>query len=307
MNLSSRDKLIITVAAITIFTGATAAFVKIGTREMSAELFTLIRFGIAGIVLIPLFLKSKFKFNRKFFELMAVSSLASLNVLLFAKGIILTSANVGSTVYVLTPLVVAIMSFFILKENVNVKKSAGIAFGLVGALIIILLPLLQKNSPFSGNLEGNILIGIAVFSFSLYTVLSKKLHLHFSPLQINMVFIITTFLIMILLNIPQMTTIASTIQGLSFESIVSVVFVGIISTALHYVLYQYIVKHGSPLIASTILYLQPISTVIWSYFLLGERLTIGLVIGGILAVAGTYLVVSGTKTRKAGIDTESAV
>jgi len=65
--------------------------------------------------------------------------------------------------------------------------------------------------------------------------------------------------------------------------------VGILGTAVWYLLYQYIIKHSSPLTASTILYLQPAATFIWAFLLLGEQVTRGFLIGTALAFLGIYL------------------
>jgi len=51
-------------------------------------------------------------------------------------------------------------------------------------------------------------------------------------------------------------------------------------------------KFGTPLIASMTLYLQPITTVIWAFFILGEVVNTQFIIGGALALAGAWLVSS---------------
>ena len=73
-------------------------------------------------------------------------------------------------------------------------------------------------------------------------------------------------------------------------SIFSTFYVGIFGGAVYYLLYQYAIKHGTPLIASMTMYLQPTATFLWAFFLLSERLTIGIVIGGLLAIGGAWMV-----------------
>jgi len=47
-----------------------------------------------------------------------------------------------------------------------------------------------------------------------------------------------------------------------------------------------------------IFYLQPIFTFIWSTFLLGEKLTASIVVGGIIALVGASLVMKQEKKPK---------
>ncbi|MFA7278405.1 MAG: EamA family transporter, partial [Candidatus Gracilibacteria bacterium] len=65
----------------------------------------------------------------------------------------------------------------------------------------------------------------------------------------------------------------------------------------YYLLLQYALKTSSPLATSTTLYLQPLFAIIWASILLGEHLTSGLVIGGILAFIGIGLVMSKKTAR----------
>ncbi|HCC07788.1 MAG TPA: hypothetical protein DEP72_06500 [Clostridiales bacterium] len=57
-------------------------------------------------------------------------------------------------------------------------------------------------------------------------------------------------------------------------------------------------KNASPVYASMIFYLQPIFTFIWSTFLLGEKLTASIVVGGIIALVGASLVMKQEKKPK---------
>ncbi len=297
-NDSDKKIAILAILLVAIIGGGTGVLTKITLKEISPPLFTFLRFLISSLVLFPLLLRGRVRLGRDLGKLILVSFLATGNVLLFAYGIRLTTATISSLLYVLAPIVVAILSYFMLKEKMNVRKSIGVIVGFVGAGLIILLPVIQKSSPFSGNLAGNLLICLAVLSFSLYSVLSKKFQKEFSPIQLTTVFSITTAFLMLILLIGGLGSIGKQIGNLTTIGIFGILYVGILSTAVFYVLYQYAVKHGSPVLASTTLYLQPISTTIWASIVLGERLTPGLIIGGLIVIAGTYLILnSGHKAQ----------
>ena len=60
-------------------------------------------------------------------------------------------------------------------------------------------------------------------------------------------------------------------------------------TSLFYLIYQYALRMSSEIAASLFTYLQPISTILLAVLLLGEKITIPFIIGGVLAVIGARL------------------
>lgn len=287
------DKTIAATAIIlaVLIGGAQAPFIKIALKQTSPEVFTFLRFFISSIILLPLFLKSRIKLDKDLPKLILVTLFSTANILLFAYGIRLTTASIGQSIYIFVPIIVTALSYFLLKERINSKKLFGILIGFVGAIVIILLPILEKNTPFSGNLLGNLLTFVGALFFSLYSVLSKKLHVKFSPMQVTMTFSLTTTFVMLILIFPQIPNLGNEIKNFSSETFFAIFYVGVLGTAISYILHQYAIKHGSPTIASTILYLQPATTILAAAILLGERLTLGFVFGAILAVIGTSLII----------------
>lgn len=288
--LSNKSLALIAIALSVVLGGLIAPLAKIALTETTPEFYTLLRFLIATVFLLPIFLRNRIKINKDLFGLMLVSLLATANVILFAYGVRLTTANISQALYVLTPVAVFILSFFLLKERVSLGKVLGIAIGLAGAGFVIILPVIERSA-FSGNLTGNIFIITAILSFSLYTVLSQRFQKKYSPIQLTMAFSITTSLAMLILTLPDLPRLIGQIPTYSPMTIIAISYVGFFGTAITYLLYQYTIKYGSATISSTILYLQPLSTIVAAYFLLGERLTPGFIIGGILTIIGTLLVV----------------
>lgn len=173
----------------------------------------------------------------------------------------------------------------------------------MGTVIVIVLPVIQHGNPFSGNLLGNMFVMIGVLSTALYTALSKKLHIKFSPIQVTMIFFLTTLFTMLALSFPQIMQEPNKIFLIEPRSLIGVIYVGAFSTPLLYLMYQYAIKHGSPLIASTNFFLTPFSTLVWANVLIGEALTPFLGIGGILVLLGTYFIVKSSKKGEIDIET----
>lgn len=269
--------------------GGIPTLTKISLEEMPPFSFTFLRFFVAAACILPFFLKDKPKMQKDFYKVIFFSLFLSCNVILFPLGVRLTTATIGQTLYIFTPILVAVLAFFFLSEIFNFKKVIGIVVGFFGALIIFLLPEITGGAPFTGNMIGNLIIFLAVLATAFYTVFSKKFQKRYTPLQLTAIFIFTTCFILIFLAASDVVRYPFWWQHTSITPILSVLYVGLIGTAAYYLLTQYAVKHGSPIIASMILYLQPITSFFWAYFLLGEQLTAGLIIGSILAFTGVFL------------------
>lgn len=273
-----------------IIGGGVPVLSKIGLKEFPPLTFILLRFISSTLILFPLFLREKQPINRKIIPVVLVSLFAVGNVVLFSFGIRLTSATISQMLYASVPLFAAVLSFFLLKQKLGINKIVGIFFGFIGVMIIILLPLLNQATALGGSLLGNLIVFSAVLSFSLYTVLSKKVQGSYSSTFMVFVFAFLTICMQAITAFFELQQNSQWWTNVTPAGIFSLLYVGIFGTAIYYILYQYMIKKGSPVIASMILYLQPIATYIWAFILLRERLTPGFAIGALLSFTGAWLV-----------------
>jgi len=297
IKLSDKQLAILATFVAIILGGGVTPLTKIALKDIPVFGYTFLRFFFAAIVVLPFFFKNKPKLHKNSYKVILFSLFLSFNVILFPLGVHLTTATIAQTLYVFVPIITAIASYFLLSEVFSLKKIIGVLVGLCGALIIILLPEITKGSPFSGNLEGNLIIFLGVIAVAFYTILSKKFQKLYTPFQINAIFIFTTCLLSIFFAGGELFFSPPWWQQFSVSSLWATAYVGILGTAVWYLLYQYIIKHSSPLIASMILYLQPAATFIWAFLLLGEHLTTGFLIGATLAFIGVYLTLQSSQNK----------
>lgn len=291
----SKHSLILLIIITAIIGGGVPAFSKIALQAFPTFIFIFLRFLLAGLALVPIFWQKKALVKKgQLKNAILVSLLATANVTFFALGVRKTTATIAQMLYAAVPIMASVFSYLFLKEKIKVKKLAGIMLGFVGVLTIILLPVIGKTSAFNGTLAGNLLIFIGVASYSLYTVMSKKLQKIYSPLALTMIFIITTIVIQSLLLPIELKSNPDFWKNISINNLMGLVYVGILGTGFYYLIYQYAIKKATPVIASMAFYLQPIASFLWAFVLLGERLTPGFIIGGILALTGAGIV---TKKR----------
>lgn len=187
----------------------------------------------------------------------------SVNMLLFYKGISLTSAVNGSIMMTLTPILVLIWSALILKEKVTYRKVLGIFLGLAGALLIVV-----KSGASSGNAFGDFLVFVNGTSFSLYFVLAKPLLAKYKPLTVlTWTF---TFGLVFAMPVGIGQALAVDFAHLPMKVWYSMAYAIIGVTIIVYFLNNWTLTHVAPSVAGSFIYLQPVFATITAILFFGE-------------------------------------
>mgnify|MGYP001576600414 CR=1 FL=1 len=265
--------------------------IKIGLTSFTPVLFIFLRFALAIATLLPFLDRNIFITLRKTpRKVYLVSLLAVANVVLFAFGIRLTSVIVSSILYTLTPIIIGLLSHFFLKHRFKRNEIAGVLIGFIGALFIVLVPLFENHAQAQSSFLGNLILISAISCFALYTVLLAPLQKGKSKKEINLAFFSITFVLLLFGVITAwLTKQPLIIAGPSTQSILGLLFSGILSTSFFYLLYQRLIEKGGPLYASLSFYLNPIAASIFGAIILHERLTPQLIIGGGITFLGVWL------------------
>lgn len=287
--MSDKTKAILAIIFGSFLGGAVSAVTKIGLVNIPPFTFSLIRFCIASLCLLPLLIKSGVKINKEVIPLVLVSLLPVLNVVFFVLGVKTTTASIAQMLYGGTPILAGIFSFIILKNKLTIKRWIFLIFGLFGVAFVVLLPLIEKNKLYAGDLKGNVLIAIGVLFWSIYFVLSKQYQKKYSPIVITSIFVFVAIFVFSLLSIFEIQSYSGWINNIKLSGIYAILYVAIFGTVAGYLLNQYAIKFSNPVIASLSFYLQPIFAYLSAFILLGEKLTSGLIIGTIIVLISVAL------------------
>ena len=142
--------------------------------------FLMIRFWIAGIITIPasIYFLRKIKLNKqRFLKIITASSIGHILALIFIfMGLQKTAAVDGSIITSLSPLLVTILAFFILKEHITKKEIKGTLIALIGTLIIIFEPLSNQTNFGAARISmiGNVLFFLGILIDGFYSIYVKK-------------------------------------------------------------------------------------------------------------------------------------
>lgn len=287
--MTNKTKAVIAIITGSVLGGAVSSVIKLTIKDIPPFAFSFIRFLIASICLLPFFLKSKTRFDNHFKQLVLLSVLPTLNIALFVIGVKTTTASIAQMLYAGVPILVGVLGYFLFGYRLSLRKWFFISIGIFGVFFVIFLPYFQKNLPFTGDVKGNLLIILGVFSWSIYAVYSKQFQKKYSPLIITSFFFFVAAVVFFLLTLFEFSPENIWWNNLKLSSVFSILYISIFATVAVYILNQYAFKYADAVLGSLSLYLVPIFAYFSAYFLLGEKLTPGLIIGTILVFASVAL------------------
>lgn len=264
-------------------------FVKLGIREFPPITFTTLRFIIATLVFLPFFIQRREKLSLKDnINLSKNSIFFSINVALYAIGLQYTTVIMSQIFYTLVPIIVGVLSYFILKEKFTKNKIIGSFLAFAG-IIFLLAESIQKQQLLTfGTPLGNLIIFLAVISWSFYIVLSKRLTSIYSPVTTSFYSFILTMIILGFIMPIELSVSSFDINSVTSSGIFSLLGVGIISSAVSFSLIQFGIKRTTAFSASIFQYLAPLFALTTAIPILGEKPTLPLIIGGLLIIFGVF-------------------
>ena len=251
--------------------------------------FILLRVSGAALVFwgISLFFPSEKVERRDWFRFIICAFFGmALNMLAFFKGLSLSTPINSSVIITISPVLLLVLSAFILRERITWVKSLGIFLGLGGALVLILFGL--KAQPNAPNIPlGNLLFIINATSYSVYLILVKPLVPKYSSITLMKFLFLFAFLINLPIGISEFSEVNWT--NLPFEAIWKLAFVVICTTVMTYLLNIYALKQLSPSTIGAFIYLQPVIAVLFAVIVGADSLTALRIGAAALIFLGVYL------------------
>ncbi len=204
------------------------------------------------------------------------------NMLLFFKGLAITTPINGAVLMMNTPLFVVVFAAILLKEKITIQKVLGILVAATGAIM------LMGGSKFtfdSSKVWGDIMITVNAIIYAFYLVYAKSLMHKYHPLTVTL----WSFFFGFFLVLPFAAGEFIEIQWHTFTPMVwgSIAFVTFGCTFLTYVLNAYALKNASSSLVGSYIYLQPVLAVTIALLLGKDQLTsekllhIAIIFGGI--------------------------
>lgn len=305
-NLSIKQKAYIGLIITSIVWGTTWVAMKLGLKQLPALELAAIRQFIAGSLFLGFFIG---------FKKFAIPSLAEFKKIFLLGFITFALANavstwslkyissgLGALIGTLYPLCVANIEYAFF-GNKDIKKLTifGILLGFGGIAFVFYDSAFHE--PHGNNfLFGILLAFIAMFAWSLSTILVAKKYLKINPyygmgwqmmLSSMVVFVCSLFSKQ---NIP--------LQDISLQSWGVIFYLIVMGSVVAVVAFVYTMKHLNPAVASLYAYINPIIAMLIGSFVLNEKVTLKIIIGSIITLIGVYIVNKSMK-QKAVLDSET--
>lgn len=294
--MSSQTKGLLAFIGATLAGSGIPVFSKLVLREIGPAEMMTIRFLIAWLVFLPFVWHSLPKKIGDWLKISLVVLPAAINMVLFANGVQFTTATMAQLIYSLSPIVAAVIVFFIGQEKLGLKKISGIIVGLIGMTILIVAPLgNQQLSGLIGTTKGNGLLLIGMVCWTIYTIASKALNHKFQPQVITSILLLNGFIINFLFGGFRIFNLEALPQ-ISPITWLWILYLSLICSVVFFLLYQLAIKYTTAVTVLMMAYLQPVLTFIWAAILLGETLNPLLIIAGGLTLAGAYLTTTAKRT-----------
>ncbi|RMG32845.1 MAG: hypothetical protein D6732_12875 [Methanobacteriota archaeon] len=270
----------------------------LGTNGLNPLEITFFRFTVASICFVPILFHIHFVGREPFPKKDTWKSLfglsitgVALNNVIFYLGLEQTDASVASLLVGLNPLVTMLFAVWMVGERLTIRKLISVIIGLFGVFLIV------GNDLTPGRFGGNLLIILAASiwaaSFSFTKIASRS---GLSSISITgWSIILGTFILL-----PFQIAGGNFSFEYSSETIYWLGFMGVVSSVFAYIVHYKAIEIFGPSRVAPSTNIIPLSGALASFFILHEKLSPLVLIGGALIVIGVIT----AQLEKTGIKQE---
>ena len=252
--------------------------------------------GIIGGLCILFFLRLK---NRKeqekiqrltLLELAVSGALIGINWILLFEAYNHTTVAVATLCYYMQPTIVMLLSPLIFQEQLTARKAACAAAAIIG---MVLVSGVMDNSAQGGSLRGVLLgLGAAVFYSAVVIMNNKITGIGAYPKTTVQLFAAGAVMIPYLLFTGGFST-----ESFTPAAVVLLLVVGVVHTGVAYVLYFRSMDGLRVQTVAILSYIDPVSALLFSAFLLQEPLSVMSVIGAVLIIGSAVFSETGPQSQ----------
>lgn len=275
-----------------LFWSTLYVFLKLIDEQLDPLILAWARFFVATIVLLPLMIyRKELKLPEKtdMPRLLLIGLIGSaIPTSLLVIGVRYASVATTSIIINANVLLVALLAPLLIKEKTNSKKIIGVMVGMLGVIIVIV----NGQNPFTNTdtqyLIGSLLVFVAAISVALFAVYVKKEVKKYDGTFVTFYSFLAAIAMLTVVNL--FTGNFSEIIYLPPEQYLWLVLIGILATALPFVIWNSSVKYIGSATASSFKLLIPVFATIFAVVFFKEELTIWIVVGLILTLGGVAIV-----------------
>jgi drug/metabolite transporter (DMT)-like permease len=278
----------VALGAIALIWGASFLFIKVAVHDMSPMVLVLIRSASGSIALAALMIalrRGLFPNLRSRvlpFAVMAITA-GVIPWLAIAWGEERISSGLASILNATTPLWAAILVYWVIPtERPSPINYAGVLLGLAGVVILVLPDIISGG--IRGDLVGAAAVLLASVSYAISALYQRRKLRGVNVFEANLGQLAFTALFLLPAALPSLPA-----AHFHLKSVAAVLALGIAGSGIAGALYYYVLNSLGPVRGSGVTLLVPITAVFWGATLLHEMVTVPIVVGMVVILAGIVL------------------
>lgn len=240
------------------------------------------RFTAAALILWAIVLIKKIEYNlgrQKIIYLILLGSIGyNSATAAYFSALNYISTPLVALVFYTNPIIVSLLSFFIIKEEISKNKAAALGISTLGLIMIVGFSLGNIN------IKGIFLAMLAAFSYSIYIIAGDRAVKGLDPI------IVTTY-------VTTGCSITVNLMGLFTGSLIKMTFhswffsfmTAVFSTVIAILLFYEGMKRIGPSKVAIISTIEPVVTTIMAAIIFHDILSLPQIIGGLLVIAGIII------------------
>ena len=274
---------LINLIALGAIWGVSFMFIRVAAPEFGPVALMAMRVLLASLVLVPLVLARKalpeVTHNWKPIATLGVLHYA-IPFCLFGYSMLTITGGLSAIINASSPLFAGVIAWLLLGERLNLSQGGGLIIGFAGVVVLVWDKLVV-----SADMALAILASVlAAFFYGLAAVLARKQLAGVSPTAVSAGSMVTASAILLPVSFWLWPDVAPSAEGWSMA-----VLLGVLCTAVAFLLYFRLIGNIGPTRAITVTFLVPVFAVLFGAIFIGEELTRSMIVGGAIILAGTAL------------------
>ncbi len=271
-----------------VLSSGTHIVAKVIAGRMDPFSLTLVRSLISAVIMTAILLTrggfpSIAKEDRRLVLFLSFLAIP-INQFFFLFGMRYTIPSNAALLYATTPILVLLLSRMFLGERLTGRKILGVVIGFIGVIIVIFERGVSASMQF---LFGNLLIGVAVVAWALYSVFGTTLIRRYGAVGASSVTLIVGTMMFLPIGLwPALSFPYNSLTGGDWGQIL---YLAVITSVVSYFLWYFALGRIEAGKAALFSNLQPILTTIMMVLLLGQGITVAFVVGGSIALLGVVM------------------
>ncbi|WP_372611278.1 DMT family transporter [Halomonas sp.] len=264
--------------------GMSFIFMRVAAPEFGPVPLVLVRMGIGALLLVPLLLSVHYlRLVREHWGRLFLLGLIN-HVLPFSLLALATTrleAGFTSLINATTPIFTALLGALFFATPVQRQQYLGLAMALFGVYVLS-----ADRLDFALGGDGWFILAVLGATFC-YGVAGNYARMHLSHLPVRVLAAGSTAASALILLVPGLLLWpAEPISGLAWGNGLAL---AVLSTTVAFLLYFGLIASAGATATSTVTFLVPVSALFWGYLILDETLSLQIIAGMIITLAGTAI------------------